>query len=290
MSSAPRPDLQFQVDRAVIVETHNRRTEMLLANKNAVIYGAGGAIGAAVASAFAREGANVFLTGRNLAALDAVAKEIAAADGTAETAGVDALDEQAVERHADAVVAKAGSLDISFNAIAVPQQGIQGTPLVELSAATFSLPVATYTTSHFLTARAAARRMLTQGSGVILTLTATPARLAAPLVGGMAPAWAGVEALTRSLSAELGPHGIRAVCLRPDAIPETATIDVVFGQHAKTLGIPAAEFLAMAEGLTHRRRLPTLAEVANAAAFVASDQASAMTGTVVNLSGGTLVD
>jgi NAD(P)-dependent dehydrogenase (short-subunit alcohol dehydrogenase family) len=290
MSSAPRPDLQFQVDRAVIVETHNRRTEMLLANKNAVIYGAGGAIGAAVASAFAREGANVFLTGRNLAALDAVAKEIAAADGTAETAGVDALDEQAVERHADAVVAKTGSLDISFNAIAVPQQGIQGTPLVELSAATFSLPVATHTTSHFLTARAAARRMLTQGSGVILTLTATPARLAAPLVGGMAPAWAGVEALTRSLSAELGPHGIRAVCLRPDAIPETATIDVVFGQHAKTLGIPAAEFLAMAEGLTHRRRLPTLAEVANAAAFVASDQASAMTGTVVNLSGGTLVD
>jgi NAD(P)-dependent dehydrogenase (short-subunit alcohol dehydrogenase family) len=263
---------------------------MLLANKNAVIYGAGGAIGAAVAHAFAREGANVFLTGRNLAALEMVAKEVTAADGTAETAAVDALDEQAVERHADAVVARAGSLDISFNAIGIPQEGIQGTPLVELSAAGFSLPVATYTTAHFLTARAAARRMLAQGSGVILTLTATPARLAAPLVGGMAAAWAGVEALTRVLSAELGPHGIRAVCLRPDAIPETATIEVVFGQHASALGIPAEQFQAMAEGLTHRRRLPTLAEVANAAAFVASDQASAMTGTVVNLSGGTLVD
>jgi NAD(P)-dependent dehydrogenase (short-subunit alcohol dehydrogenase family) len=263
---------------------------MLLANKNAVIYGAGGAIGAAVAHAFAREGANVFLTGRNLAALEVAAKEITAADRTAETAAVDALDEQAVERHADAVVARAGSLDISFNAIGIPQKGIQGIPLVELSAAGFGLPVATYTTAHFLTARAAARRMLTQGSGVILTLTATPARLAAPLVGGMAAAWAGVEALTRVLSAELGPHGIRAVCLRPDAIPETATIEVVFGQHANALGIPAEQFQAMAEGLTHRRRLPTLAEVANAAAFVASDQASAMTGTVVNLSGGTLVD
>jgi NAD(P)-dependent dehydrogenase (short-subunit alcohol dehydrogenase family) len=263
---------------------------MLLANKNAVIYGAGGAIGAAVAHAFAREGANVFLTGRNLAALEVVAKEITAADGTAETARVDALDEQAVERHADAVVARAGSLDVSFNAIGIPQKGIQGTPLVELSAASFSLPVATYTIAHLLTARAAARRMLTQGSGVILTLTATPARLAAPLVGGMAAAWAGVEALTRVLSAELGPHGIRAVCLRPDAIPETATIEVVFGQHANALGIPAEQFQAMAEGLTHRRRLPTLAEVANVAAFVASDQASAMTGTVVNLSGGTLVD
>jgi len=263
---------------------------MLLANKNAVIYGAGGAIGAAVAHAFAREGANVFLTGRNLAALEVAAKEVTAAGGTAEPAAVDALDEQAVERHADAVVARAGSLDISFNAIGIPQEGIQGTPLVELSAVDFSLPVATYTTAHFLTARAAARRMLTQGSGVILTLTATPARLAAPLVGGMAAAWAGVEALTRVLSAELGPQGIRAVCLRPDAIPETATIEVVFGQHANALGIPAEQFQAMAEGQTHRRRLPTLAEVANAAAFVASDQASAMTGTVVNLTGGTLVD
>lgn len=263
---------------------------MLLANKNAVIYGAGGAIGAAVAHAFAREGANVFLTGRNLAALEVAAKEVTAAGGSAEAAAVDALDEQAVERHADAVVARAGSLDISFNAIGIPQEGIQGTPLVELSVAGFGLPVATYTTAHFLTARAAARRMLTQGSGVILTLTATPARLAAPLVGGMAAAWAGVEALTRVLSAELGPQGIRVVCLRPDAIPETATIEVVFGQHANALGIAAEQFQAMAEGLTHRRRLPTLAEVANAAAFVASDQASAMTGTVVNLSGGTLVD
>jgi NAD(P)-dependent dehydrogenase (short-subunit alcohol dehydrogenase family) len=263
---------------------------MLLEGKNAVIYGAGGAIGAAVARAFAHQGANVFLTGRNLAALDPVAKEITAAGGVAETAVVDALDEQAVERHADALVAKAGSLDISFNAIGIPQQGIQGAPLVDLPAASFGLPVTIYTNSHFLTARGAARRMLTQGSGVILTLTATPARLAAPLVGGMAPAWAGIEALTRILSAELGPHGIRAVCLRPDAIPETATIDVVYGLRAKTLGLPAAEFQAVAEGMTHRRRLPTLAEVANAAAFIASDQASAITGTVVNLSGGTLVD
>jgi NAD(P)-dependent dehydrogenase (short-subunit alcohol dehydrogenase family) len=95
---------------------------MLLANKNAVIYGAGGAIGAAVAHAFAREGANVFLTGRNLAALEVAAKEITAADRTAETAAVDALDEQAVERHADAVVARAGSLDISFNAIESPRK------------------------------------------------------------------------------------------------------------------------------------------------------------------------
>jgi NAD(P)-dependent dehydrogenase (short-subunit alcohol dehydrogenase family) len=192
---------------------------MLLADKNAVIYGAAGAIGATVARAFAAEGATVFLTGRNASELDTVAKEITASGGTAHTAVVDAADEDAVEGHADTVVTQAGSLDISFNAISVPQEGIQGTPLAELTTERFILPVTTYMTSHFLTTRAAARRMVPQGSGVILTLTATPARLAAPLTGGMAPAWAGIEALTRTLSAELASYGIRALCLRPDALP-----------------------------------------------------------------------
>jgi NAD(P)-dependent dehydrogenase (short-subunit alcohol dehydrogenase family) len=263
---------------------------MLLADKNAVIYGAAGAIGATVARAFAAEGATVFLTGRNAAALDTVDKEITASGGTAHTSVVDATDEDAVEDHVSTVAAQAGSLDISFNAIAVPQEGIQGTPLAELTLERFTLPVHTYLTSHFLTTRAAARRMIPQRSGVILTLTATPARLAAPLTGGMAPAWAGIEALTRALSAELGPHGVRALCLRPDALPETATIDVVFGQHAKTAGLTREQFTAMMVGLTHRKHFPTLAEVASAAVFAASDHAAAITGTVLNLSGGSVTD
>lgn len=262
---------------------------MLLANKNAVIYGAAGAIGSAVARAFAAEGATVFLTGRNAAALDTVAKEISASGGTAHTAVVDATDEDAVEDHAS-TIAQAGKLDISFNAISVPQEGVQGTPLAELTLERFALPVHTYMHSHFLTTRAAARRMLDQESGVILTLTATPARLAAPLTGGMAPAWAGIEALTRALSAELAPHGIRALCLRPDALPETATIDVVFGQHASAHGVTREQITAMFAGLTHRKRFPTLAEVASAAVFAASDHAAALTGTVLNLSGGSLTD
>jgi NAD(P)-dependent dehydrogenase (short-subunit alcohol dehydrogenase family) len=188
------------------------------------------------------------------------------------------------------VAHKAGTVDVSFNAIGIPQHNIQGVPLAELSAEAFSRPLMTYPLSHFLTARAAARRMAEEGSGVILTLTATPARLASPLVGGMAPAWAAVEALTRTLAAELGPQGVRVVCLRPDAIPETHTIDEVFGLHAKAMGIKREEVQAMMEGSTLRRWLPTLSEVANAAAFIASDRASAMTGTVVNLSGGKIVD
>ena len=138
---------------------------MQLNDKTAVIYGAAGAIVSAVARRFARDGARVFLTGRNLDALDAVAKEISAAGGVAQTAAVDTLDEAAVEANADEILREAGSLDISFNAIAVPPHGIQGTPLVQLALENFQLPVHTYATSHFLTMRAAARRMVPQKSG-----------------------------------------------------------------------------------------------------------------------------
>ena len=269
----------------------NTGAELLLRNKNAVVYGAGGAIGGAVARIFAREGAKVFLTGRTLATVDAAAKNIIAAGGAAEAAQVDALDERAVEKHLGDVVKKAGGIDVSFNAIGlIPQQGIQGIPLTELSVESFLLPIMTYARAHFVTAAAAGRRMIEQRSGVILMHTPEPARLGAPLVGGMGPAWAAMEGLSRSLSAEFGPHGVRAVCLRTTGIPETGTIDVVFDLHAKAHGITRQQFQALLEGMTHRRRSTTLLELADVAAFVASDRARAMTGTVANLTGGIIVD
>jgi len=263
---------------------------MSLENKNAIIYGAGGAVGGAVARAFAREGARVFLTGRDLSALDALAKEISAAGGVAETAQVDALDEAAVGNHLDAVVKKAGTIDVSFNAIGIPQQGIQGIPLTELSVESFLLPITTYPQAHFVTARAAARHMIEQRSGVILMHTPEPARLGAPLVGGMGPAWAALEGLNRALSAECAQYGVRTICLRTTGMPETATIDVVFGLHAKAHGITQEQFTATTSSMTHRKRATTLAELADVAAFVASDRAAAMTGTVANLTGGITVD
>ena len=114
--------------------------------------------------------------------------------------------------------------------------------------------------------------------------------MATRLVGGMAPAWAAVEALTRTLAAELGPRGVRVICLRPDAIPETPVIDVVFGLHAKAMGARREEFQRLMESLTVRGRLSTLTEVADVATFLASDRASGMTGTIANLSGGSIVD
>jgi NAD(P)-dependent dehydrogenase (short-subunit alcohol dehydrogenase family) len=263
---------------------------MPLENKNAIVYGASGAIGSAVAYAFAAQGARVFLTGRTGEALEAVAEKIRSAGGVADVATVDALDEDAVEAHADAVVLGAGSLDISFNAISLPQRGIQGSRIVDLTPEAFDLPIATYPKANFLTARAAARRMTDQGSGVILTITASPSRTAVPRMGGMAPAWAAIEALSRGLAAELGPHGVRVVCLNAAGMPETPQLTEVYGLHADAYGITREAFQARMADLTLRKKLPTVAEIADVAAFLASDQASAITGAVANLTGGMIVD
>ncbi|WP_217621819.1 SDR family NAD(P)-dependent oxidoreductase [Streptomyces lunaelactis] len=257
-------------------------------DKVAVVYGAGGAIGGAVARAFAREGAKLFLTGRHLARVEAVAKDIVSTGGSAEAAEVDALDEQAVDRHLQSVMDQAGRVDISFNAVGVPNARILGVPLAELDAEQFSLPITSYATSYFLTARLAARRMIPSKSGVIMTVTALPSRTGTRLNGGYGPAQAAKEALTRDLSAELAPQGIRVVGLRPHGMPETSTMREVFD--AKASGMTWEQFQEYLASTTHPRRVMALDEVANMAVFMASDKASGMTGTTVNLTMGSLDD
>jgi NAD(P)-dependent dehydrogenase (short-subunit alcohol dehydrogenase family) len=263
---------------------------MMLTDKVAVIYGAGGAVGGAVARGFAREGATLFLTGRSLAPVEATAKEVASAGGSAEASEVDALDEQAVDKHLQSVIDKAGRIDISFDAVAVPGAGLLGVPLVELDVEQFSLPITTYATSYFLTARLAARRMVAQKSGVIMTVTTLQSRTGFPTAGGFGPAMAAKEALTRELSAELAPHGIRVVGLRPQGIPGTRSLKEAFEPRAKASGMTLEQFQELGASRTHPRRLSTLAELANMAVLMASDKASGMTGTIVNLSMGTLDD
>jgi 3-oxoacyl-[acyl-carrier protein] reductase len=258
---------------------------MLLKDKNAVIYGAGGHIGSAVARAFARDGAQVFLAGRTLPKLEALAEEISVAGGAAEAAQVDALDAQAIEQHLEAIVKKAGSIDVSFNAIWI-RGDLQGTPLIDMPCEDFTLPILTGVKTHFLTATAAARHMVRQRSGVILTLSSSSAGLSGRdrryhLTGGFGTACAAIEALSRSLAGELGPQGIRIVCLRPDAIPETWTMEG---------GVDSTEVRTYMENGTVLGRLPRLDEVAHAAVFFASDRASAMTGTIANLTCGSIMD
>jgi 3-oxoacyl-[acyl-carrier protein] reductase len=251
---------------------------MLLDGKNAVIYGGGGAIGGAVARAFAREGARVFLAGRTRTKLDAVAEDIRAAGGAADTAELDALDEAAVDRHADAVAADAGSLDISFNLISLGD--VQGTPLAEMSLADFERPIVTAVRTTFLTTRAAARHMIRQRSGVILQFGGEGEPLRDYYLGGFQIALHAVEALRRQLSAELGPYGVRLVTMRTGGVPETIPDGFEGGEELVDSLVKA----------TLLGRAATLEDVGSVAAFVASDRARTMTAATVNVSAGAIID
>lgn len=190
---------------------------MLLGGKVAVIYGAGGSIGGAVARAFAREGARVVLAGRTQAKLDPVVDDIRAQGGMAESAVVDALDERAVEHFVDCVVARAGYLDISFNLIGY---GDVQQPLMEISVDDFTQPITTAMRTHFLTTRAAARHMIGRGSGVILAFGGSGPQTM-PGLGGFKIALDALEGLRRQWAIELGQYGIRVVTLKTGGVPES---------------------------------------------------------------------
>ncbi len=250
---------------------------MLLENKNAVIYGAG-AIGAAVARTFAAEGARVFLAGRTRATLDAVAKEIHAAGGSAETAEVDALDENAVHAHADDVAARAGSLDVAFNLVGL--QDVQGTPMADMALSDFERPIHVAVRSTFLVWRAAARHMRSQGAGVLLAFGGEGEPMREHYLGGFQIALHTVEAMRRQFATELGADGVRVVTLRTGGIPESIPADFA---HKETI-------TKELEAATLGGKTATLDDLGNVAAFVASDKARTMTAATANISCGAVVD
>jgi 3-oxoacyl-[acyl-carrier protein] reductase len=251
---------------------------MLLEGKNAVIYGGGGAIGGAVARVFGREGAHVFLAGRTEAKLAAVADDIRAAGGTANTTVVDALDARQVDEHADAVAAEAGGIDISFNLIS--HGDVQGTPMAEMELDDYVGPVATAVATNFLTARAAVRHMARGGGGVILMFGGEGDPPRGYHLGSLQTAFHAMEAMRRQLAVECGAQGIRTVTLRTGGVPESIRSDFERRQ-------------AIAKSIhdsTLTGRAATLEDVANAAAFAASDRGRMMTAATINVSAGALID
>ena len=254
---------------------------MLLKDKNAVVYGAGGSLGGAVSRAFARAGARVFLTGRAMASIEKVKKDILAAGGRAETAVVDGFDKDAIAAHLESVVKSAGGVDISFNAVDIPVK--QNLPLIELSMEEVVDPITRTMQTRFLTAAAAARVMKGQGSGVILSLTATPGGIAYPLTAGFAPACCAVECFSQNLAAEVGIYGIRVVNIRSGGSPDSRVFRQAIDDHPDVMqGI-----LRQMEGDTMLKRLPLMADIANTAVFLASDLAGMITGVTVDVTGGT---
>jgi 3-oxoacyl-[acyl-carrier protein] reductase len=254
---------------------------MMLENKNAVIYGAGGSLGGAFARAFAAAGANLFLTGRTAGPLQKIAEEIRGSGAKAEVAIVDAFDEKAVAGHLEKMAKEAGSVDISFNAVGFDL--VQNIPLTEMSMDDFVRPVTLTIQTRFLTARAAAKAMMKQRSGVILSLTATPGGIGYPYTGGFAPACCAVECLSRNLAAEVGIYGIRVVNIRSGGSPDSA----VFKGAIDHDPVGMDGILRQMEEDTMIKKLPRMADIANTAVFLASDLAGMITGVTVDVTAGT---
>ena len=254
---------------------------MLLKNKNAVIYGVSDSLAGEFARAFAREGAHVFLTGRSIEKVKKVANEINAGGGKAEAAQVDALNEKEIADHLEDVIAKAGTIDISFNGIGV--QDTQNIPLIDMSLQDFVRPVNIAMQTQFLTTTAAGRAMVKQRSGVILSLTATPGGIGYPLVGGFGPTCCAIEGYSRDLAIELGPHGIRVINIRSAGSPDSRPF-----QEAKTYHEDVTEdFIGQLEEDTMLKQLPMMADIANVALFLASHLASKITGVTIDVTSGT---
>jgi 3-oxoacyl-[acyl-carrier protein] reductase len=252
---------------------------MLLDQKTAIIYGASGAIGSAVARAYAREGANVHLAGRTEATLDAVAQRIRTEGGTAHVARVDVLDRAAVRRHASAVAAASGGIDVCFNATS--NDDVQGTPLLDMQFEDFVRPVTKAVTAHFNVATAVGREMTRRGHGVILVMAG--GREAIPRLGGSHVAWAALAGLCRQLAAEFGPHGVRVTWLLSPGSPDSDE------QHQTSRGEEEATPAPGTEGLLLNHQ-PSYDEVANVATFAGSDWARTITASEINVTGGAVID
>jgi 3-oxoacyl-[acyl-carrier protein] reductase len=254
---------------------------VILRNKTAIIYGAGGSMGSAVAKALAGSGARLFLTGRNIRSVQKTADEILASGGHAEADPVDALDEKAVNDHLDRVLSQAGSIDISFNAAGT--EVIQNIPLVDMMADDFTGPITFMMRTRFITAIAAGKVMMKQGSGVILSLTATPGGIGYPYTGGFAPACCAVESFSRNLAAELGPFGVRVVNMRSGGSPDSRVFKEAIESNPETM----KSILQKMEEDTMLKKLPLMADIANLAVFLSSDMASMITGVTVDVTCGT---
>ncbi len=252
--------------------------EDILKNKTALVYGAG-SIGHAIAEAFAQAGAVVFSADHNEESLKKLAGK------NIQTQRLDVLDKDAVAAFVKNVVERTGHVDISFCATSTHRPGgEQGAALTEISYEDFAMPMIDYTKATFNTANAVYPYMVKQRSGVIMGITAVVSQVPFPYTAGFGPAWAAVEAMLRLLAAELGPYGIRTVCLHSAGSPGAADKTLAYGnpaldEHTKGWGPRWANRNLLGKE-------PTLEEVGNMAAFMASDLAGATTGTTVNLTAG----
>jgi len=263
----------------------------ILEGKHAIIFGAGGSIGSAVAKEFAAEGAEVFLSGRTKSNVENVAKQITNSGGYAHAAQVDTLDDGAVNHYIDAIVKQAGKIDILLDVTGPLAKEYGNTKLaVDLPVEEFMVPLTTMVRSRFITARAAARPMIKQRSGVIIFVTGSPARPHVPGATAIGAAFAAMENLTQNLALEVGPFGVRVVCVRTTANVDSRSIQDTTELIAGQRNITKDQAMAQIAQYNFLKVPATVQDTANAAVLIASDRARMLTGTVVNATAGAALD
>ena len=263
----------------------------ILGGKHAVVFGAGGSIGSAVAQEFAMEGAEVFLSGRNMSSVETVANGIVAKGGRAHAAAIDTFDDAAVNRYIDGIVEQTGKIDISLDAAGpLAKEYGNGKLAVDLPIDHFMVPFDTMLRSRFITARAAARHMVKQHHGVIIFVTGSPARPHVPGATAIGAAFGAIENLTANLAFEVSPFGVRVVCVRTLANVDSTSIQDTMEFLAGQLNITKDQAIAQI-GQSNFLRVPaTVQDTANAAVLVCSDRGRMLTGTVINATAGAALD
>jgi len=263
----------------------------VLNGKHAVVFGAAGTIGSAVAREFAEAGAEVFLSGRTKPNVEAVAQHITAHGGRAHAAVVDTLDDAAVNRYISSIVHDAGKIDIILDAAGPLAKEYGNTKMaIDLPIDEFMVPLDTMVRSRFITARAAARQMIKQHAGVIILVTGSPARPHVPGATAIGTAFGAIENLTQNLAFEVSPFGVRVVCVRTLANVDSRSIQDTMGFVAAQFNITKDQAMAQIAQANFLKVTATVQDTANAAVLVASDRARMMTGTVVNVTAGAALD
>src|SRR5215469_2566459 len=290
--SGPRPFKRLQIESA---NQERRRMKMsstpILKGKHAVVFGAGGSIGSAVAKEFAAEGAEVFLSGRSNSSIEVVATEIAAKGGLAHATTIDTSDDAAVNQYIDTVLKQAGKIDIILDAAGpLAKDYGNGKFAVDLPIDQFMRPLETMVKSRFITARAGARHMVKQRSGVIILVTGSPARPHVPGATAIGAAFGAIENLTANLAFEVSPFGVRVVCVRTVANVDSRSIQDTMDFLTGQLHITKNQAIAQIAESNFLKVPATVQDTANAAVLIASDRARMMTGTVVNATAGAALD
>jgi NAD(P)-dependent dehydrogenase (short-subunit alcohol dehydrogenase family) len=263
----------------------------ILKGKLAVVFGAGGSIGSAVAKEFAAEGEELFLSGRTKSSVEAVVKEIVAKDGRAHASAIDTLNDAAINDYIDGIAKQTGKIDIILDAAGpLAREYGNGKLAVELPVEEFMVPLATMVKSRFITARAAARHMIKQHYGVIILVTGSPARPHVPGATAIGAAFGAMENLTANLAFEVSPFGVRVVCLRTQANADSRSIQDTTEFLAGQMHIAKEQALTQIAQSNFLKVPATVQDTANAAVLIASDRARMLTGTTLNATAGAALD